>query len=396
MFGLDHILSPVPVDDFLDNYKEERALHIPGTVDKFPDFFDWEQVNDQINFSRPSRESIRLIYEKQPLDGRHLAKLAEWMVKGATLVINSVQQIDPIVSRFSTSLGRDLNAGINVNCYASYPSKQGFDCHYDGHDVFVIQTSGRKSWKVFGPTRQFPLDIDTIPKGDPPEVDPYLECEMQVGDVLYIPRGHWHYAVATEPSVHLTVSYNQRSGIDFLLWLVEQLRNNDEFLRRDFPVAGIELLGGGKPDDAFLQHVDNFRERIREVIDKENLIESFLQFSMIKNPVPRNFQLPELALMKDAIRPDTVFTMAADQKILARYDETDDSGQLIIRGHILNLNNVGREIVQALAGANDDSSITGESLQKLNPKASWEDIKAMLVFLFENGILEVVPEKPGV
>ncbi|MFZ0488511.1 MAG: cupin domain-containing protein [Arenicellales bacterium] len=396
MFGLDHILSPVPAEDFLGKYKGERALHVPGTVDKFPDLFAWEQINDQINFSRPSRESIRLIYEKQPLDSRHLAKLAEWMVKGATLVINSVQQIDPIVSRFSTSLGRDMNAGINVNCYASYPSKQGFDCHYDGHDVFVIHTAGRKSWKVFEPTRKYPLDIDTIPKGDPPDVDPYLECEMQVGDVLYIPRGHWHHAVAIEPSVHLTVSYNQRSGIDFLLWLVEQLRNNDEFLRRDFPVAGIELLGGNKADDAFLQHVDKFRERIREIIDDENLTESFLHFSMIKNPVPRNFQLPELALMKDAVRPDTVFKMTADQKILARYDETNDSGQLIIRGHILNLNNVGREILQALAGGNDDSPITGERLQRLNPKASWDDVKAMLVFLFENGILDVVPDNSSV
>ncbi|MCK5360156.1 MAG: hypothetical protein KAJ95_05985 [Gammaproteobacteria bacterium] len=389
MFGLEHILHPISVDDFVDNYQGEKALYIPGKEGKFPDLFDWEQINDQINFSRPSRESIRLIFEKQPLDSRQLANLAEWMVKGATLVINSVQQIDPVVSRFATSLGNDMNAGININCYASYPSKQGFDNHYDGHDVFIIQTSGKKAWKVFEPTRKYPLDIDNIPKGEPPESDPYLECDMGVGDVLYIPRGHWHYALASEPSIHLTVSNNQRCGIDFLLWMAEQLRNNDEFLRKDFPVTQLDLLGGNRSSKAFLEHVDSFRNHIKQILDDDNLIESFLHFSMIKNPVPRNFQLPDLALMKDNISPETQFRMSVDQKILTRFDEVSNSGQLIVRGHILNMTKVGKEIIEILVNPEKGVFITGKNLQEVNPDASWDDIKMLLLFLFENGILEL-------
>jgi ribosomal protein L16 Arg81 hydroxylase len=393
VFGLEHIIQPVSVDDFLDNYQGEKALYIPGQADKFPDFFGWEQINDQINFSRPSRESIRLVYEKQPLDNRQLANLAEWMVKGATLVINSVQQIDPLVSRFSTSLGKDMNAGINVNCYASYPSKQGFDNHYDGHDVFIIQTSGKKAWKVFEPTRRYPLDTDTTPRGDPPEVDPYLECEMNVGDVLYIPRGHWHYAIATEPSIHLTVSNNQRSGIDFMLWLAEQLAHNDEFLRQDFPVAHIRALGGSRSNEAFMAHLESFRSHIREIIDDDKLIESFLQFCMIRNPVPRNFQLPDLALLKDTIQLDTKFRMSVDQKMLVRLDEESLNGQLIIRGHILNMNKVSKEILEVLANSTGGGLMTGESLQQVSPDTSWDDIRMLLVTLFENGILELDTEQ---
>jgi ribosomal protein L16 Arg81 hydroxylase len=389
VFGLEHILQPVSVDEFVDNYQGEKALHIPGGADKFPDIFDWEQINDQINFSRPSREAIRLIYEKQPLDSLQLAHLAEWMVKGATLVINSVQQIDPVVSRFATSLGSDMNAGININCYASYPSKQGFDNHFDGHDVFIIQTSGKKAWKVFEPTRKYPLDIDNLPKGEPPETEPYLKCEMQVGDVLYIPRGHWHYALASEPSIHLTVSNNQRSGIDFLLWMAEQLRNNDEFLRKDFPVVNLDLLGGTGSSDAFMHHVESFRKHVRDILDNDELIESFLHFCMIKNPVPRNFQLPDLALMKDKISPNTRFRLSVDQKILTRFDEASNSGQLIVRGHILNMNKVGKEIMGILANRQDDVIITGKKLQQVNPNASWEDISMLLLFLFENGIIEI-------
>jgi len=388
MFGLAHILAPITVEDFLKTYRGEKAFYIPGKVDKYPDFYDWEQINDQINFSRPSRESIRLIYEKQPLDHAQLARLAEWMVKGATLVINSVQEVDPIISRFATSLGRDMNSSINVNCYASYPSKQGFDTHFDHHDVFVVQTSGEKTWKVFEPTKKYPLDIEPYIKTEPPEVEPYLECTMKVGDVLYIPRGHWHCAVAVEPSVHLTVSNKQTSGIDFLMWLTENLRDKDEFLRRDFPVVQLGLLGGDLTDKEFNKHFKDFKSHMMKIIEDDALMESFLQFCMIKNPVPRNFQLPDLALMKDSIEPLTQFKMAVDQKILTRLNEDNLSGQLIIRGHVLNMNKVGKNILEILANSTEGVILTGDLLQNANPKASWDDIKVLLLFLFENGILE--------
>ena len=253
----------------------------------------------------------------------------------------------------------------------------------------MIQTSGSKSWKVFEPTRKNPLDIDVLPKGDPPESDPYLECEMNVGDVLYIPRGHWHYAIAIEPSIHLTISNNQRCGVDLLIWLTEQLRDNDEFMRRDFPVAMLNMLGGGRSDEAFLAHVKEFRNHIHQIIENDNLHESLLRFCMVKNPGPRNFQLPALAMIKDEIQHETQFRMSTDQKMLVRFDPDKNNGSLIVRGHILNMNNVSSEILEILANSIDGEVITGKALQEASPDTSWENIKMLLVTLFENGILEL-------
>ena len=390
MFGLDHLISPVTVHEFLSRSAGEEALYIPGQAKKFPEIFAWEQINDQINYSRPSRESIRLIYEKQPLEHNQLSKLAEWMVKGATLVINSVQQIDPIIAKFSAILANDLNAPINVNCYASYPSKQGFDTHYDNHDVFIVHTSGEKSWKVYEPTRKYPLDSEVYAKPEIPEdLEPYLECTLQEGDVLYIPRGHWHAAIADTPSVHLTVSSGQRSGIDFLTFMIEQLRTNDEFLRKDFPVVQLDELGGNRSSNEFNSHIELFRQHVKNILDDEALYESFLQFCMVKNPLPRNFQLPDLALLKDEIDKTTEFKMAGDQKVLARYNKEDKQGLLIIRGHVLTLKNIGEPIVGVLSNGSTGTVISGKQLLAVSPDSSWEDIKAMLVFLFENGILEL-------
>ncbi|WP_235526571.1 JmjC domain-containing protein [Nostoc piscinale] len=58
-------------------------------------------------------------------------------------------------------------------------------------------------------------------KQQQPQAPPYLECVLQAGDLLYIPRGHWHHAVACEqPSLHLTVGIECQTGLD---WLIKDL-----------------------------------------------------------------------------------------------------------------------------------------------------------------------------
>jgi len=390
MFGIDHLLSPLTVEEFINDYRGKRAVHIPGEATKFPDIYAWEQINDQINFSRPSREGIRLIYQKQPLEHRELAKLAEWMVKGATLVINRVQEVDPILSRFATNLGGDLNALVNINCYASYPAKQGFDTHYDGHDVFVVHTAGEKSWQVAEPTRLHPLDIDRLDKGKPPETSPYLNVKMTPGDVLYIPRGHWHAAVADTPSVHLTVSNTQRSGIDFLHWITEQLKIDDDFLRQDFPVIQSAALGGQRPDDTFEKHLTRFREHMTELLQSPEITDSFKQFCMVGNPVPRNFQLPDLAQMREQLTPETRFRMTADQKIVTGFTNQLGKTELMVRGHLIKLTDVGSPIVEILQNSTiSDLTFSGAELQNSSHSTPWEKIQELLLFLFEQGLTEL-------
>jgi hypothetical protein len=110
---------------------------------------------------------------------------------------------------------------------------------------------------------------------------------------------------------------------------------------------------------------------------------------MIRNPVPRNFQLPDLALLKDTISPATQFSFSVDQKVIARFDSEGQNDQLIIRGHILNMNNVGKEILEVITGCTSDDSISGQQLQLVSPESSWDDIRMLLLTLFENGILEL-------
>lgn len=394
MFGLADLIAPLSKRSFVEEYQGRKAIYIPGEPGKFSQLYDWEDINHVLNHGRPSLEGVRLVYEKQSLPQSALGEAAEWLTKGATLVINSVDQIDPIVSHFSAELGRDVNRHVNINCYASCPAKQGFDNHYDRHDVFIVATAGRKAWKVFEPTYAFPLERQTFKKGAAPDIDPYLECEMSPGDVLYIPRGHWHYAVAVTPSVHLTVGPHSCSGIDFLSWLTDELMAHDEFLRRDFPIVDTEAFGGAQPDDEFDAHLDAFSRRMCDIFSaRDELKELFVRYGLVSMKPRRTYRLPDMALLRERIAPETAFDIAAPQKAVINYDPETRAATVYLRGHVLELENISAAVLETLF--NSTHPLSGSALMAVDDGLEWDQLRSFLLLLFDRGVITPSERQPA-
>jgi len=390
MFGLPALIAPMTVDEFVRDYRGRRAVYIPGDSDKFEELYNWDDINHYLNHGRPSLEGLRLVYEKKGLPSTELANIADWLTRGATLAINSVDQIDPIVAHLAAELGRDLNRHVNVNCYASCPAKQGFDNHYDRHDVFIAATAGRKAWKVFEATCRYPMERQTFAKGDPPDVEPYIDCEMSPGDMLYIPRGHWHYAVAVTPSVHLTIGPYSCSGIDFFDWLTDELMEREEFLRQDFPVVHIQSFGGERSDDEFDAHLDEFARRVGGFLqEKEQLKELFVRYCLTTMKPRRSFRLPDMALLRERLAPGTEFEMTPQQKAVVRYDPDTRKATIMIKGHVLELKNISAGVIESLLDGN--GPISGERLMAADPKLEWGEVSQFLSLLFDRGVI-TLPE----
>ena len=125
---------------------------------------------------------------------------------GATTILGSVNELNRQLGLFSSRLAREFGAAtVNMNAYFSRQGKQAFSAHHDKYEVFVIQVEGQKLWTLYGPTRIPPLrgDPSANPRDAPPPESTLL---LRKGDVLYIPRGYWHSAVARDSdSLHLTL-----------------------------------------------------------------------------------------------------------------------------------------------------------------------------------------------
>uniref|UniRef100_A0A915DGW4 Bifunctional lysine-specific demethylase and histidyl-hydroxylase n=1 Tax=Ditylenchus dipsaci TaxID=166011 RepID=A0A915DGW4_9BILA len=135
---------------------------------------------------------------------------------------------------------------VGANNYLTPANSAGFAPHWDDVDAFIVQTEGRKHWKVFAPENQnesLPMAssgnfTDADFEGKQAVFDDWLE----EGDLLYIPRGFVHQAKtdAKVHSHHVTVSVCRNFTFSNLLetGLAQYLQNmleSDRQLRTSLP-----------------------------------------------------------------------------------------------------------------------------------------------------------------
>jgi hypothetical protein len=229
---------------------------VPGRSSKFSALLPWPVLNRILEEHRLEPPRLRLTREGKPVpadnwlswqpnrrkSGSPIPRLDSTALtrelrEGATLVLDNVDELHDPVRRMAEALERVFHVRVQVNSYSGFRTAHGFDLHWDDHDVFILQVAGRKRWKVYGMTRQFPLgsDIEAI---DEPPTEPLWEGLLEDGDLLYIPRGWWHVATPLdEPTLHLTVGVNNLTGADFLAWFANRLKTA-EVVREDLPHVG--------------------------------------------------------------------------------------------------------------------------------------------------------------
>lgn len=168
----------------------------------------------------------------------------------ATVVLLNAGFCIPALAAVSKAMLEATQLPIWLNVYLS---KRGLatstQLHTDKQDVLLIQTTGRKRWRVYKPPP--PAEAPTFDpfargKGvdliNPKVEDLVLDTVMEPGQVLYIPAGFPHETdtigevedaaegpaaeAAEAPSVHLTV------GIDTHLWGLSYARMREVALER--------------------------------------------------------------------------------------------------------------------------------------------------------------------
>lgn len=238
-------------DTFLAQTYHRSYAHFPGTADT-AGLFSWDDLNRITATQRLEPPRLRLSVDGEmvplhryaiPTTNRRAvtwsriqpADLHAQLKDGASLVLDAVEKIHPVVGAAAEGLERFLGTSVQANAYASWTDREGFGLHWDDHDVVVVQVHGSKRWRLYGSTREAPTFRD-VESPERPEGDPVADIVLAPGDVLYLPRGWWHAVTADQgtESLHLTFGMVPHTGADLMLWVVDQLRSSLA-LRRDIP-----------------------------------------------------------------------------------------------------------------------------------------------------------------
>jgi bifunctional lysine-specific demethylase and histidyl-hydroxylase NO66 len=122
-------------------------------------------------------------------------RILELFDQGATIVLQGLHRFWEPVSRLARDLELELGHPCQVNAYVTPPGAAGLPLHSDPHDVFVLQTFGRKHWEVHPAPKE--------------EARAPIAALLEPGDSLYMPKGTPHVAATHEAlSGHLTIGVN--------------------------------------------------------------------------------------------------------------------------------------------------------------------------------------------
>ena len=131
--------------------------------------------------------------------------MRDWVQRGASVVMNDVDSLTPGLAAVSAALEGAGLGKAQGNVYVSWKSHKAFPAHYDTHEVWAVQVEGEKTWNLWEGRADWPLAHPVFrnqPQAQHEQAKGRLRERvlMQPGDLLYLPRGWYHDALAEAPA----------------------------------------------------------------------------------------------------------------------------------------------------------------------------------------------------
>ncbi|SDE15416.1 cupin domain-containing protein [Belnapia rosea] len=255
---LAELLAPVTPERFFAEYHDRKPLHVQGGAAKFAHVLSWRQINRLLDMTHIwSGHSLQLVMDGTPVPpeqycGRATSrdnaqvlqpeapKVRDWVKRGASIVMNDVDSLTPGLAAVSAALEGAGLGKAQGNVYISWQSHKAFPAHFDTHDVWAVQVEGEKTWNLWEGRAEWPIAhpvFRNMPQAQHEQQKGKLRERvlLRPGDLLYLPRGWYHDALAGAPaSVHIAYGVHAPLGMDLLNILVERALYDVEF-RKPLP-----------------------------------------------------------------------------------------------------------------------------------------------------------------
>ena len=255
---LADILAPITPEQFFADYYDKQPLHVVGGAAKFASVLSWRGINRLLDQTHIwSSQSLKLVMDGNAVppeqyctratgrDGAALQQpdsrlVAQWVSRGASVVMNDVDSLTPGLAAVSDALEQAGLGKAQANVYISWQSHKAFPSHFDTHDVWAVQVEGEKSWNLWEGRAEWPIAhpvFRSLGQAHHEQAKGRLRAKVTVkaGDLLYLPRGWYHDALAEAPaSVHIAYGVSAPMGMDVMNILSERVLY-DAIFRQPLP-----------------------------------------------------------------------------------------------------------------------------------------------------------------
>ncbi|HEY4134771.1 MAG TPA: cupin domain-containing protein [Alphaproteobacteria bacterium] len=298
MTSFADIIAPITPAQFFAEHHSRKPLHIPGGAAKFSGVMSRDRLDGLIDTPglwnaksfQMARDSIMLpgaAYCPAGPAGTGApdpARVKALLADGASLVLNDIDLLAPGldgVAAVARALETTLEAKVQANLYSSPRERQAFASHYDTHDVYAVHVEGEKLWRIYEGRIDNPIEHSTFKSQgrafhDEAKGKVAAEVLMKPGDLLYLPRGQYHDAVArSERTIHIAFGAVGVIGIDLVTMLFEAAVQ-DPLFRADLPRRHGQGPDAGEA--AFAERLAALGRRLEELATAPEMLKALRDF----------------------------------------------------------------------------------------------------------------------
>ena len=240
--------------EFYKNHFQKNYLYKPGIIKNYKNIMSmeilskmlsikniWNNKNfimmldrKRINYSEFSKPNLDATGNNLRPDPKNVQKLIS---KGASIILNDIEIHSPELSDLANIFQLNTHGRCQGNLYFSMESHQAFGPHCDTHDVFAIHFEGEKTWNIYEKIEKNPINHPIFEYSAEERIKRsgklVNQIKMKPGDLLYIPRGQYHDALASKNgAIHIAFGLTYFKPIDLISVLWEKFILND-YMRGD-------------------------------------------------------------------------------------------------------------------------------------------------------------------
>ena len=292
--GFEWLIHPITKEQFAEEYFEKKVLHIKQDAIRTPKYYSnlltRESLDLFLNEQNVKYPEVQLVGTPKGFKHReylkednsiNLSKLFKYYSEGATINVVGLNNYLLPLGNLCENLIKETSHRYQTNIYCTPKNTQGFEVHYDSHDVIVLQVHGTKNWEIYDSPIELPLKglQNFTPEQD---LNPTLKQKLTLkeGELLYIPRGVMHNAKSADTSsIHITLGLVGTSIYKLLTNSLAEIAKGNKKYRQFLP------LGYINDKDAKEKIKEEFKNLIKDFenqIDLDSVLNT-LEDNVIKN-----------------------------------------------------------------------------------------------------------------
>ncbi|MEE9335210.1 MAG: cupin domain-containing protein [Granulosicoccaceae bacterium] len=352
------ILLPISLEAFFADYWEQQPLHISrASSTLYADVITEQSMrssltNQQLYFPGVQlTQAGRSISPESYTDSKKKIqpeKATQLHSEGATIVWSQAHDYFPQLHAFCRELQSAFKLPCLANVYLSPANQQGFNAHYDSHDVMILQVSGCKTFRFYKNGVILPFGSERFDSSIHKAGELTEEIKLEPGDTLYIPRGMMHDAVAAgdDASLHITIGIYTATYKELLQQQLELMSVGRTGLRRS-----VESLTTGS--DASITIPADIPEAT--AVDSQLLVAAFeqlqdnLALDSLADPVSEEMTKPACDQLTDQS------WLSVNHRNVMNLSRSDDAVKLRLFGKILHFTDPLGAAMQWILGQSDEN-----------------------------------------